>query len=91
MRGLPTPGPLQNANSPITTGTAQRQKRSGRPSGLPSSPTGRLQPSPAGGHRGVSSCGLEQREVPRFRASCLPLGSLPSPQTGLSQVCFAHC
>lgn len=25
MRSLPTPGPLQNANSPITTGTAQAE------------------------------------------------------------------
>lgn len=79
---LPTPGPLQNANSPITTGTTQwRQKRSGRPSGWPSSPTDRLQHSAAGGHRVVSSRGLEQREVPRLWVSCLPLGSQPSPQT----------
>lgn len=38
VRSLPAPGPLQNANSPVTTGTTPRRPRTLRPPGPPRGP-----------------------------------------------------
>lgn len=81
VRSLPTPGPLQNANSPITTGTTQWRAETLWPPGLLKNWTERLQPSlawarPQGECPAVAS---RSPRSPRVHASRLTLDSQPSP------------
>lgn len=91
VRSLPAPGPLQNANSPITAGTAQRwQKGSGRRSAREPD-----RQTPALTHLGQATgrcppVALRSPGDPGLLASCLPQGSQPNPRTGPSRACFGH-
>lgn len=80
MCGLPAPGPLQNANSPVTTGTTPRRPGTlraagppgGRPSFGPQLPGPGLEPM-SNGRRGAAS-------------RSPGLGCRPPPSSG----CSAH-
>lgn len=82
VRSLPTPGPLQNANSPITTGTTQWRAETLWPPGLQKNRTERLQPSLAWARPQGECPAVASRSPgsPRVHAPCLTLDSQPKPR-----------